>query len=199
MGRAHTSPLATMDIHHRLTTRLRPATTTPPAVGKLYTYRFSTRQVADPLERRTRAHVPPRAKEPALDVERLAALAPMFEGTHNFQVRVACFMTALCRSLRGQRPNHPKTHPNKHTHHVVCQDRPPPQAPRRPPPRQAPPQEGHPLPLVRAERAPQRRVHNHRARPQARARRCGQALLHPGPIDDLYYRQWWRAANDVVP
>lgn len=28
--------------------------------------------------------------------------------------------------------------------------------------------------------------------------RCGAALLHPGPIDDLYYRQWWRAANDVV-
>lgn len=55
------------------------------AVGKLYTYRFSVRHVADPLERRTRAHVPPRAKGPGLDVEKLAALAPLFEGTHNFQ------------------------------------------------------------------------------------------------------------------
>jgi tRNA pseudouridine38-40 synthase len=55
------------------------------AVGKLYTYRFSTRAVADPLERRTRAHVPTRAREPALDIEKLAALAPLFEGTHDFQ------------------------------------------------------------------------------------------------------------------
>lgn len=55
------------------------------AVSKLYVYRFSTRAVADPLERRTRAHVPTRAGEPALDVEKLAALAPVFEGTHDFQ------------------------------------------------------------------------------------------------------------------
>lgn len=51
----------------------------------MYTYRFSLRSVADPLERRTRAHVPPRAKEPGLDVQKLVALAPLFEGTHDFQ------------------------------------------------------------------------------------------------------------------
>lgn len=28
--------------------------------------------------------------------------------------------------------------------------------------------------------------------------RGGQALLHPGPIDDLYYRRFYRAHNDVV-
>lgn len=67
----------------------------PNAVGKLYIYRFSTRSVADPLERRTRAHVPPRAKEPALDIERLAALAPMFEGTHDFQVSVRVHVVAV--------------------------------------------------------------------------------------------------------
>lgn len=60
-------------------------TNNPPPVGKLYTYRFSTRPVADPLERRTRAHVPPRAHEPALDIAALASLAPLFEGTHDFQ------------------------------------------------------------------------------------------------------------------
>lgn len=31
----------------------------------------------------------------------------------------------------------------------------------------------------------------------ARAR-CGTPLLHPGPIDDVHYRQWYRAANDVL-
>lgn len=25
--------------------------------------------------------------------------------------------------------------------------------------------------------------------------RCGAPLLHPGPLDDLHYRKWWRAAN----
>lgn len=28
--------------------------------------------------------------------------------------------------------------------------------------------------------------------------RCGQALLHPGPIDDMFYRQHYRAHNDTV-
>jgi hypothetical protein len=29
--------------------------------------------------------------------------------------------------------------------------------------------------------------------------RCGAGrLLHPGPLDDFYYRQWFRAHNDVV-
>lgn len=28
--------------------------------------------------------------------------------------------------------------------------------------------------------------------------RCGQALLHPGPIDDLFYRRYYRAYNDTV-
>lgn len=28
--------------------------------------------------------------------------------------------------------------------------------------------------------------------------RCGQHLLHPGPIDDMFYRHHYRAHNDVV-
>lgn len=28
--------------------------------------------------------------------------------------------------------------------------------------------------------------------------RCGEALLHPGPIDDMYYRQFYRAHNDAM-
>ena len=28
--------------------------------------------------------------------------------------------------------------------------------------------------------------------------RCGARLLHPGPLDDFYYKQWFRAHNDVV-
>lgn len=28
--------------------------------------------------------------------------------------------------------------------------------------------------------------------------RCGQALVHPGPLDDRFYRQWYRAHNDVA-
>lgn len=28
--------------------------------------------------------------------------------------------------------------------------------------------------------------------------RCGELLLHPGPIDDAFYRQYYRAHNDVV-
>lgn len=89
-GSASMSRVATVASTTDWTTPPRPSTETQTlhtTVGKLYTYRFSTRQVADPLERRTRAHVPPRAKEPTLDVEKLAALAPMFEGTHDFQVR----------------------------------------------------------------------------------------------------------------
>lgn len=27
-------------------------------------------------------------------------------------------------------------------------------------------------------------------------KRCGASLLYPGPLDDLHYRKWWRAAND---
>lgn len=28
--------------------------------------------------------------------------------------------------------------------------------------------------------------------------RCGEPLLHPGPIDDMHYRQFYRAANDAT-
>lgn len=40
-----------------------------------------------------------------------------------------------------------------------------------------------------------RLLHSYIADAQAR---CGQALLHPGPIDDMYYRRFYRAHNDVV-
>lgn len=50
--------------------------------GKLYTYRFSTRSVADPFQRRTRVTVP-RGEE--LDLDKLAKMASIFEGTHDYQ------------------------------------------------------------------------------------------------------------------
>lgn len=50
--------------------------------GKLYTYRFSTRAVADPLQRRTWVAVP-RGEE--LDVGKMAAMTSLFEGTHDYQ------------------------------------------------------------------------------------------------------------------
>ncbi len=50
--------------------------------SKLYTYRFSTRAVADPLERRSRVFVP-RGVE--LDMAKLRALACVYVGTHDFQ------------------------------------------------------------------------------------------------------------------
>lgn len=28
--------------------------------------------------------------------------------------------------------------------------------------------------------------------------RCGQALMHTGPIDDTFYKEWYRAHNDEV-
>lgn len=52
------------------------------SLGKLYTYRFSTRAVADPLQRRTRVAVP-RGEE--LDLDKLARMTSIFEGTHDYQ------------------------------------------------------------------------------------------------------------------
>lgn len=52
------------------------------SLGKLYTYRFSTKRVADPLQRLTRAHV----RDP-LDIDTLYRLTSLFEGTHDFQVK----------------------------------------------------------------------------------------------------------------
>lgn len=51
--------------------------------GKLYTYRFSTRPVADPLHRLTRAHVGPRYAE--MDMDKISTMCKLFEGRHDYQ------------------------------------------------------------------------------------------------------------------
>ena len=62
------------------------------SLSKLYSYRFSHRDVENPLSRLYRAHV-----RDKMDIEAIERLAQAFRGTHDFQVpflprRITCVL-----------------------------------------------------------------------------------------------------------